>query len=407
MGLRREDQFGIELEGTEGTLETLDADSFAGEFRDLDFTYGDEEYQRDNNRGTMTRRTSLMSKHSLRITGSCECIGGAVGTAAPWHKILQACGFAVSTANVNRFAYTSLTGTAPKIGDIVGNNASQGSATKIGIVIHIDTTAGRVWLHATTGTFANSDAITNYSRTNAFTLNSVATPAGYHFNPKSERAGVVTPSASVELRSMGQAHTAVGSRGNLTMSWSHGKPLLLQFEFAGVPVTEDDAGTPIEPGSDITPTVVGGVPQVVQSLPMELIVGSTTYTPVATQWELMLNNTLAQRATATNVDLHLTGHLPTRITDRNPQVTVDPEHVLPGDGVDFIGLVRQRTSIRMSARCGSPSHANGSIIMLVPTACMGPGQSRGDRDGIVTRNIRLDAVGNDDDEVRFYHIFNP
>lgn len=45
--------------------------------------------------------------------------------------------------------------------------------------------------------------------------------------------------------------------------------------------------------------------------------------------------------------------------------------------------------------------------MLAPTASMAAGQSRGDRGGIITRSIKLDCVGNNDDELRIYHIFDP
>jgi hypothetical protein len=406
MGLRRESQVGIKIEASEGVAETLVANDYGGERRESDISYSNENYQRDNDRGTMTKRPHLSSKHGGRLTFTEEMVGGAVGTAAPWHPTLRACGFAQSTSVV-RILIDEATNIARR-GDLVGNNAVQGSATKTFRVIHVDVAAKKVWLHQLSGSALNDgEVITNYSRTNSFTVDGAAVAAGYAFNPQSERDSVRPPSATVELRRDGQLHKLAGSRGNCTINWTHGRPVLLQAEFSGVPVTQSNTGTPIEPGSGITPPVVGGPPVVVQQLPMELLEGTGNFTPIAISWEVQMNNTVAMRGTGTDLSIYESGYLPCRITDRATSITLDPEHVKASEGFDFIGTLRNGKTFRFSSRAGLPSNINGAVVMVAPLVQLAGDYSPGDRDGITTSNVTLNCYGNNDDELYIYHIFDP
>ncbi len=411
--LTRESQIAIKLEATEGTEESLASADASGNRKNQSHRYPHEQYDREIDRATLTELAPLRSKFGASVSWVEELVGGSATVEAPWHRSLQAMGWKKDLNSVIKAAYTDLTGTF-KPGDIIGNNATEGSATKKGRVVAFapastaTNAVAMVWFEQTLGTWANADVATNYSRTGELT---VGTPAdgGSMFSPQTEKNGVSPKSATVERRLGTQRHTLVGGRGTGGLSFKHGQPVLLNCEFQGPRVWEFDNTTQShkvrEASAFANVPRVGGKPRVVQSIFLEFIEGTTSFTGVLTTFDINFGNTLARRSTATNVDLGNSGYLPTRITGRKITATIDPEHVMPAAGFDAYAKVESGAEFRVHCRVGFPYDANGAIVVIMPSVCLDGDFENSDRDGIVTDNLTVKAVGDDDDEMYVYHIF--
>jgi len=415
MGLTRAAQIGISVESVEGTEESLVAADYSGNRKDSGHRYSTGEYDRELQRGTLTKQRPLRSMQRLAIQWTEEFVGGDASNQALIHETIQGLGFeALGLKKVTTTGAPSADGF--QVGDVFGDNASQGSATATGIVaaVRIDGAGPgrRIWYLPTLGTFGGSETLTNYTRTGGATLTaSAAADGGFRFKPLSERDASIPASCTVQRRIAGQLHSAVASRGTGGLSMRQEEPALLRAEFEGVPIF-DPAGA-----NDHTPragTFLTSVPQITdppkmtQGIPFILRTGDVSddfAEAVLTELDITIGNTLAPRPTISDAALHSSGYLGTRISDREISARIDPEHVLPTD-FDFIGHLIDGDTFELIAELGDAFGPNGLLVVYGGRVQMTGDYEPGDRDGIVTSPVTVGFFGDDDDELIINHCFD-
>jgi hypothetical protein len=400
MSLTRVRQVAIKLESVEGVAETLAADDFRGERKgDVpDYTLGN--YEREGDRATLSKRPNVKGgSRLLKLSWQEECVGGGASTEAPWHRTLMGMGF--ESTGIKVITVGSRTGGEYALGQLIGNNATYGSATKTGRVVAI-LTGGKLVYLPITGTFVSSDVIYNYATSQvSATASSGASAAGYAFTPLTETESESPKSGTVELRLAGEKHTIVGGRGKGSFAFAIDKPALLSAEYTGPAV--GDAANDYEPYSSSPMagvTVVGGPPALCKATRTRI----GTATPILTKCDIKIDNTLAPRGTISDADVSGSGFLATRITDRKIMVSVDPEHTAGGTFDSWPAAVKG-TTFELTTAAGTPSATNGQVIVYVPAAMIPESIGVGDRDGIVTDEFDALATGTDDDEIYIFHVF--
>lgn len=408
--LNRNAQVGIAVETTEGTEVNLVAADFAGNRKQSSHSYSRNEYRRELDRGTLTGQPRLLSSYGGRITWTEEAVGGAANTAAPWHRTLRGMGFSSAQLQANECGAVT-NQFVP--GQLVGDKADKASATKLARVVGVFNSK-LVYLPVSGGNFSNGETITGYdfSPVPSTTLSGAAAAAGYGFAPLTETDEDVPPSCTVERRLGGQRHTIVGARGTGQISMRQNEPLLLAAEFLGVPVFADAATMAPRSGAKLSPTPITAAPRMSRGIPLRMrkaTAADTPYTPIATELVLQLNNTLAQRGTITDRELqnstYSSGFMATRITGRDPIASLDPEHILPADGFDFIGELQLGTVFAISAQVGLHSDSNGAVVVAAPAVQLIGDHEPGDRDGVTTAPLQLALTGDQDDELYLFHVF--
>lgn len=398
--LTREMQMGYKVEATAGTAETLGAADFVGNRSNMSKTYNVDRYERSLTRGTLTQLESIQGSRSLSLALTEECVGGTSNSSPKWHDLLEICGF--QKINVVKFTVTSVTG-AFKSGDRVGNNASEASATKVGIVGEL--AGGTLYIMPITGTFANADAITNYSQTGACTLSSTSAAAGFGFKPLTERStGTQPKTGTFEVRHAGYIHRAVGAKGSLTMNLQRNQPLMLTANVQGIPLFDVNGKTPVT-GSPFGNLAVPGASPKLGLGSVVRFHTATPYAPVFTNIDIDLGQTVALRENANDNQIANSGFLPAQITDRRPTMTVDPEHIVVADNFDAYGLIIGGDVFAVTAKLGLLTDGNGMIVVAAPRTKVTSDGSDGDRNGNTTLPMTLGLFGRDDDELYLFHLF--
>lgn len=404
--LNRTAQCGTKIEAAEGTEEVLVAADFRGNFSTSNHRYATGEYDRALERGALSMSPKIKGANSLTITREEELVGGTATEAAPWHTRLRAMGFAVLP--VSRFPTTGPVGTLV-IGELVGNNASQALATKLAIVVGI--AGSTIDLVPISGaSFASLDTVNGYGvGGGSRTLNGAATTKGFGFRPMSENSLQTPPSVTDERRLGGQRHTLIGGRGTggLTLKWN--EPAKLRSEITGVPLFDVTAGvrTP-KAGAVLSPAAFTSPPPVCKGVALTFgVVGSPVFTPIATEISIAFGNTLAQRETiGTGIGGNYeSGYLSTRITGREVTATIDPEHVLPAAGFDYIDAMQRGQTFAITAVLGALTGANGQVVVIAPAAQLTGDYEPGDRNGLTTSPLNVLLTGTQDDELIIAHVF--
>lgn len=398
--LLRNSQIGVEIQADEDTPATLASGDFSGNTSEHSFDYNFEYAERNITRASMTPLGALPGGRMGTIKCTEEVVGGNadIATDAPWHRKVRVGGFSVT--QLKAFTVGARSGGEFAVGQRVGNNATEGSATATGIVAYLhDVTTDKLVILPLTGNFANGETV--YAYTGAAvsaTIGSVLANAGAGFRPLTETEAAAPPCATVERRMGGEVHRIVSARGKFTMAFEWGLPLKIASEMMG-PVTLD--GTTGRPDEDsaFTPATVGIAPTV--CLANRLTFGS--YSPVVTKLEIQVDNTLAARKTMGD-SLEDSGYLATRIGDRKISVTMDPEYQ-QNDVLDIIGRAALGTTVEIVAQAGVVTTGNGLVVVYVPAAQITQNPSFGDRDGIVAADITMTATGTSDDELYIFHVF--
>jgi hypothetical protein len=396
--LNRTAQIGLKIEAVEGTEEVLAAADFSGNRKDTAHRHKVNRYQRGLERPTLTKDAQLHSMHGGGLSFLEELVGGSLAANAPFHTTLRGLGFGMTTLKTCTF---NVTAGAFYVGLLIGNNASRAAATKVARVIALPT--GKLVLFPITGTFVNTDTAFGYNTAGIQpqgTIASVLTDAGWGFKPLSETDAATPPSLTTERRLGGQRHSYVGARGTGGLSMRMGEPLLLRAEFQGIPVYQDaTTRTPRLGGFLSGVPKITNVPRVGRGIPFIFRTGpAATYTPILTEFEIQFNNQVAERSTITNVDLQQSGYLAPRIADRTPGGRVDPEHVLPAAGFDFIGTLQTGGVFEMLVQVGLGSEPNGQVVVYAPGVQLDGDYEPGDRNGITTSPLPLVFTSTEEDD---------
>ena len=403
--LTRTRQFGIKLEATEGVEETLAAADFKGNFKEVSAPeYEAPAYERNLMRGSLSKDTVLKAARSLMVRVTMEAAGGSASVEMPWHDAIQACGF--SKTNLKSLEVGTPSGGTFTPGDIIGNNVAEGSATKKGIFVRfVAGSPNEILYIPTLGTLADTDTIYNYATPQvSVTIGSGATPqnAGWAWRLMSENGSQIPPSATMQVRDGEQQHTGIGARGKVTFRVRHNEPLLMEFEFQSPCKT---AGDVIPEGGFMTGIAATGVAPVMgKNFPVTL----DAFSPVLTELSVAIDNTLAKRPNLNTNAISESGYMPTRITDRRINVTIDPEHPALATK-KLLNDALTGATYRMYVQVGyfTPGAAAGTLVLLGPRAQLSGDMRQGDREGIVVDNAEMSLAFNgvEDDEFVLVHAF--
>lgn len=400
--LDRVTQTGLKLEASEGTPETLSAADFSGNRKDDDHTYSVGEYERGLKKATLTVDPMVKTNRSLTIPWTEELVGVAAAIAAdtPWIRSVKGMGFVASQLKV--VDISSVTNGPFKCGQRIGNNATEGSATVTGTAVVQIGSAKLVYLPGT-GAFSNGNTVYNYGQVSqgSATVGSAPSNAGQCLRPVSETASTTPPAFTAERRMGGVRHTATAARGKGSLAFRMNEVPLLSCEFMGVPDLDSNG----EPNSQALATnvpAVGTTPLPVKGMPFS--VGG--FTPVLTQFEVAIENTLTMRGTIADNDVKSSGHIGCRITERKVTASIDPEMDLTGT------LKAERKTVtgetfELVVQHGSASHGNGLTVVYGPAVQVTGDQSPEARDGISTTPLNLLFTGQPDQEISIFHVTVP
>lgn len=398
--LTRVSQIGIKAEASEGTPETLVAADYAGNFKATDHSYQTGRYARELDQPALSERAELSGSRLGMIKCTQEAAGGGAATEAPWHRAMQGLGFAKTQLKVCDVGAITNTFVA---GELVGNNASQGSATKTARIAKVITgSPNRVVLMPVTGTFQSGDSIFGYTSSPqpTCTISSSLTNAGYGFAPLSETDAAAPSAFTVERRVGGQKHQITAARATGALTIERDAPLLVRTEFTGPAVLGGDTPALASPLTGIAS--LPAAPKIGKGLPVKL----GAYTPVLTRLEVAVNNTLSPRETIANNDFQSSGYQGTRITQRQIALNVNPLHVLPSGAIDFYQLATLGTAFTFSCELGSASDASHGLVVLAALAAQLPGDiGVADRNGEIAHDLAIKLTGSGDDELFVFHVF--
>ena len=400
--LDRITQTGLKVEASEGTPETLSAADFSGNRTSDDHTYNVGEYERGLKKGVLTVDPVVKAARSLTISWEEELVGVAAAIAAdvPWLRSLKGMGFTASQLKV--VDISSITNGPFKCGQRIGNNATEGSATVTGTAVAQIGTSKLVYLPGT-GSFSSGNTVYNYGQVSqgSATIGSAPSNAGQCLRPISETASTTPPAFTVERRMGGVRHTAAAARGKGSLAMRMNEVPKLSCEYMGCPDL-DSNGEPNTQALASNVPAVGVAPLPCKGMPFSV----SGFTPVLSQLEIAIENTLAMRGTIADNDVRSSGYIGCRITERKITATIDPEMDLSGTLKVERKTVTGET-FELTVQHGSASHGNGLTVIYCPAAQLTGDQSPEARDGISTTPLSMLFTGPADQEISIYHVTVP
>lgn len=410
MSLKRARQLGYKVEATEGTAESMTAAEFAGVRHDVSFKLTQARIERKPMRGSLTPLKEIGDERSAEITFMEEIVGGGndVSEAAPWHTPLLASGFARAAAALKVLTIGSVTDGPYLTGQLVGNNASSGSATKRGRVVEHYVAANKLVIEVITGTWADADTVYNYAtpQTSA-TVSGAPVNGGHVFTPLTESESAAPPSLTIDVRENGVSKVATGCRGTGSLKLARGQIPMWEFTMSGCPALDDpDAGDNGWPtAAKVTGiAAVGTAPSASKGSTIRLRNADADFAPILTTLDLNLNNTVSPRPTINDNSSNDSGIISYRITDRKIQAAIDPE-LPPKATADLTDWMMGVDLFEATVAFGNAANANGRVVVYGPSVHLSGEESQSDRDGIDTRPIDVSFSGDTDDEIRIYHVF--
>lgn len=390
--LTRTVQFGMKVQADAGVEEVLAAADYAGKWYEPRYEYQVENEERMPSGPTHAPAIVAKGPRRLMISVAGELRGGAAGTAPVWSRGLRAAGF--SETQLKSVALTSIVGT-PQLGEVFGNHASQGSATKTGMVCAI--VSGTIYYLPLTGTFATSDACTFYTSSATATVNGTPGNAGYAYRPVTLLDGLSHADLTCEVRNGGQRHTLIdGKCARTTFAVEQGKVPRVAFEFEGLPVMTGDPPGPRTGAVVEDVPAAGAVSAAVKGISFG-VGDPPEYVPVAPRSEWRIETAVSPRPTIGDDDIASSGFKAPRITDRRCSISFEPELVKESTRAMVADHFAADT-FRAFADVGAASDANGRLILYAPAAQATGNVRTGDRDRIETLPHELlctDELGGD------------
>jgi hypothetical protein len=404
----RDRQFGLAIETTVGTPLTLVAADYAGNVSAIEHSDSVPEFEDDSLRATLTRGPALKAARAGRIGVTHKAVGGAAATEANWSRPLRACGMSVTT--VQMITVGSLSGgTASDLtpGKVFGNNASQGSATKLGLIVRYSAgSPNRLWYVPLLGVFASADSLTVYGSptvTTSASANPVA--KGRRYSPMTPREGAMGEAATVNAVMAGQLRQLTAARGTASFRLEHNQPLLVEYQFQGPQVLTGTPPTHAASGPIANVPAVGVAPAMGVAAPVTL----GTASPIFRSLRIDLGNTLSDTPTvAAGTEFPAnsgSGYADTRVTDRNVRGTVELEKPNPAT-LDYFRDLLAGSTFPLVAAVGSTAGTNGLVQLVGPQVQLSGDFREGDLDSTVSVPLALRFCGSVDDELHVDHLFN-
>jgi len=219
-----------------------------------------------------------------------------------------------------------------------GETITGGTSTATGrVVVPAANGDSYIYFEPLTGTFSSGEVITG--GTSSATSTSGGTPEvhGYYVQPISTCQNVIT----VEYQEDGYAWSARDAMGNLTGTFEANKQGIFEFAFQGPRGTNGDKA--------LTSSVTRGTEDPPIMKDANLTLGGS-FEPVFSSVSFDMGNTLAMRANGNAADD--TGYEGTRITGRDPKITITLEHEL-ASVFDFFGTLDAGTKTALEFRVGT------------------------------------------------------
>lgn len=407
----RQVQVGMKIEATEGEVETLTAPDFLVNIKErAGHTYDVQRTDRQIQRATLSRNTMVIGHRGLTLTGMIELAGGTLAAPPKWHDVLQAMGFVRSANTAVKFVTLGTVTNGPfRTGQLIGNNAVFGSATKTGRVLmeHYDGTTRRLFYIPILSAFANEDTVYNYETSQA-SAEATAAPAngGWTFTPRSETDSVVPPSATMQFRDGVEVHHGVGMRGTGSIRFAIGETAHIDYTMQGPALldpTRDREGPQLAGFVSMSGQTFPVAPPGIRAMPLRLRKsGSGYHAPVLPDITLNINNQVAARPNVNDSSVEESGRMAALISNREIGFTIEPE-ANPA-AFDLIQADFAAELFEVAFAAGSPVAPGGAHVVWAPTCQVTELSQRGDRDGIRTESPTISCVGDDDNEILIAHL---
>lgn len=401
--LTRTGQIGFKIQASPGVEEVLAAADYAGRFSEVTHRLEAAEYSRENINPALSAQGLLKGSRMQEIHFTQEWVGGSATTHAPAAVALQGLGF--TPTQLKSIAVGATTGGSFRIGQKIGNNAVEGSATKTGIFVKfVAGSPNRVWYVPVTGTFASADTIYNYASPQvSATASANPIDGGFRYAPISETSAAAPPVLTVERRIGGERHTITDARGTGGLTLRRDEPLKLRAEFKGVGVF-DANGDPRTGAFVGSVPVVGVAPVMAKSIPVVIRQGVNDVKLTMTELPISIDNQVELDPTLNDNDFAGSGYREAMITGRRITVTMDPKRVL-ASVFGLQALLLSGAAFELIAEVGAVMHGNGLLIAHAPAVQISGGLDPGDRNGQLTSPFTMLATGLSDDEFFLYQCF--
>lgn len=409
--LKRVEQLGVKIAASEGAVETLAAEDFSRHYRDSTCEYVPLDVQRQTNKATLTMEPDYKGPSAFTCNWTEELVGGNSSTPPPWDATIKMCGFQRSA--VKRIAVGAVSGGAGagfRTPQIIGNNTTQGSATKTGRVVAFATIASVNYIYYVplTGTFASADVISNYGATPQASATASASPVdrGYRYTPLTETSASPPPDATIEARDGVDVFKGAGCRASATLQLQHGTIPSLAVQARGVGIFDNIDNELIEAGfvSGVTLPPKPGRTAVTGKVVDVFRFGD--YAPFMTQMNVAIENQIADNATiseggiiAYQTDGLRTGYGAAIIGGRSVSASVDP--LRPAQATfPIVKLLTGGDTFAVTAMIGSIRAATDqAIAVYAPKAQFGGTIGDGERNGARAVSGTLKLAGDADDEI--------
>jgi len=197
------------------------------------------------------------------------------------------------------------------------------------------------------------------------------------YDPTSVQANI--SSGTLEYEDDGYVHTLTGCRGNVSLNLEAGKPGMIAVTLTGHVESSVDGS--------LTAAYDSTVPEVYIDAPFDF----GGYAAVISKLTFDMSNKLAMPPSVSAAD----GYGEIRITDRDVTGSFDPEATLKAAN-DWEALVTGNTTAALDT--GVIGSAEGNRFRVQMPACRVTDLSQGDRDGIRTYEVPLQAVESSGDD---------
>jgi hypothetical protein len=381
LALTRNKQFGIKLEGTAGTPETLTASDYGLELTELSLDTGLEVIESDVFKNTISSSTSRIGKKTATATIAGEFKNsGTLNTLPKLDPLLQIARMIKLT--VRGMAFSAGSGTAVRGISYV----SGGTSGAKGYLVKVE--GSKVYIAVVSGTFESGETLTTTGTGSTWTATAGAQDAaltGFAYMPSSTSASEKT--ATINVLDGGFLKPSFGDVASLGLELStDGYPKWTASISGVMDSTWGDAG------SEVTGiTYETNQPAIVNNATL-LING--TIAPITSKVTIDLSNTLTVLK-----DLNSDNWLKYGVvTDRAVVGTLDVMAIAPAT-YDLYAALFAGTTASLEFVIGSGA---GKAIEIVLPAIQYQGVSSSDEAGFLANQISFKATGIDNEILVWY-----
>ncbi len=366
-------QIAFKLESVEGTPESLAAADAKHLVLDEDLSFSDDIQMHERNivQSSFSKHKALAGVEGAGITFGIELRGsGAIASPTDdipsWDEPLRGCGFGRS--NVTKLAIGAVAGGPFTHGEVVTGGTSTATGRVIG-----DWADGAAALYVvvTSGTFQDAETLTGDTSGASATAGAAPAAGGWVYEPVSGTSS----SGTIATYHDGVKKLVQGGRGNVVFQGSVGEPGKMMFSYGGVYGGVTDVA--LLSGIIYEPTL----PPVLKGTSLSF----DSFTPIVTEFSFDMGNVLALRRSMAAT----AGAVSTRITDRRPTGSFDPEMDLVAN-FDFYGRKKGETLHKTEFQVGS---TEGNRFKFIVPETQINSVEEGDRERLSTVSLGIGLIG--------------